>query len=157
MESESRQGTDWSKVSLAIAIVALMVAAGSLGMFLLAPQESSREPQRLDVRVVMISAHMEADPLGEKHLFVPGTIIAHVGDVLHLTFVNMDEHNHSLAIPALAMESPKVAGSAGTYEFEDILLTRAGTFEIVCTVPYVAPNDCGIDHSAITGQLVVLA
>jgi len=157
MESESRRGTDWSRVSLAIAIVALLVATGSLGMFLLAPQGSSREPQRLDVRVVMISAHMESDPLGEKHLFVPGTIIAHVGDVLHLTFVNMNEHNHSFAIPALGMETPKVAGSGETYEFQDVILTRAGTFEIVCTVPYVPPNDCGVDHAEITGQLVVLA
>jgi len=144
-------------VSLAVAVVALLVAAGSLGMILLAPQGSLREPQRLDLRVVLISAHMEAAPLDEKHLFVPGTIVAHVGDILHMTFVNMDEHNHSLSIPALGMESPKLAGGGEMYEFQDVILTRAGTFEIVCTVPYVPPDDCGIDHSEITGQLVVLA
>ncbi len=93
----------------------------------------------------------------ERHHSVPGTIVAHVGDVLHITFVNMDEHNHSLAIPARGLESPKVAGMGMMHEFQDVTLTRVGTFEFICTVSYIPPDDCGEDHAEIVGQLVVLA
>lgn len=148
---------DWSKVSLALAIVALLVAAGGLGMVLLGPQEASRTPQTVEVRVLLVAAHMEGAMVEEKHYFVPGTIVAFVGDNLRMTFVNMDEHNHSLGIPALNMESPKIAGMGGLHAFADVTLSRAGTFLIICVTPYVPPDDCGEDHDEIIGQLIVLS
>lgn len=157
MEKQPRKGSDLSKVSLALAVVALLVSGGAIGLFLTAPQATTREPQRIELRVLLVAAHMEGAMVEEQHYWTPGTIVAHIGDVLHITFLNMDEHNHSLAIPALGMESPKVAGMGNIYEFADVTLARTGTFLIVCATPYVPPNDCGEDHGEIVGQLVVLA
>lgn len=156
MEPTETTKTDWSKVSLAVAIVALLLSGGAVGLFLTAPQAGTRVPETFDLRVLLVAAHMEGMGVEEKHYFIPGTIVAHVGDVLRLTFVNMDEHNHSVAIPALGLESPKVAGMGMEHAFPSVTLSREGSFLIICAIPYVPPNDCGEDHSEIIGQLLVL-
>jgi len=157
MEDEETRTTDWGKVSLALAIVAILLGGGAMGLFFTAPQGTTRLPQTVDVRVLLVAVHIEGMEVKEKHYFIPGTIVAHVGDILRITLVNMDEHNHSLAIPALGLESPRIAGGGEMHEFPSVTLAREGSFLIVCAIPYIPPNDCGEDHDEIVGQLLVLA
>jgi cytochrome c oxidase subunit 2 len=93
-----------------------------------------------DVKAIHITA--------SRFRFEPATISVAEGDRVRL-YLRSADHAHGLAIKALRVKAPiSKSGEVVTVEF---VAGKAGTFDITCS------EYCGSGHSAMKGQLVVLA
>lgn len=78
--------------------------------------------------------------------FDPTVIATTPGTKLTITFNNTDTVEHNLTIPQLNAKMPNVP--AGKSQTLDVTVTRAGEFDVICTVP-------GHRESGMLGKLSV--
>lgn len=123
----------------AVAVVALSLAFAGCLEAGSDPVDAASAPQPL--RALVVGG---AD--GNEFSFAPATLAAKAGQTVEVRFVNDGREPHTFTIFALRADTGSVSpGDEATLTFRP---TRAGTFEIVCTLP-------GHVEQGMTGALKV--
>lgn len=149
-------------VSLAVAgisIVAILLAAGALGLVLSRPAAVAKT-QQFDVVIGEAKYLVEVegkDVLGpEGHRFEPPVLVVHKGDHVVITVKNLRKNIHSLVLPAFGVDTGPLDPRTGTAKVE-FDANNAGVFKFFCGIAFdEASGACDPDHDFIVGWLVVL-
>lgn len=149
-------------VSLALAgisIVAILLAAGALGLVLSRPAAVAKT-QQFDVVIGEAKYLVEVegkDVLGsEGHRFEPPVLVVHKGDHVVITVKNPGDRTHSFVLAAFGVDTGALDPGTGTgrVEFD---ANKAGVFRFNCGIAYdEASGRCEPDHEFMVGWLVVL-
>lgn len=164
-ETTERKRRNLVPVAVGLAIAALVLSATVLGLTLTASTPAPA-PQTRDIRIIIssVAPHNEtmAMMMGERHVYMPSTIVVNRGDTIRLTIVNLDEHRHGFEIRALNVETDSALDIAPGDEvlLPAFTVPQPGVYVWECNVPYepataTTDQECGEDHDEMQGFLIV--
>lgn len=94
--------------------------------------------------------------LVELHQWDPNLIIVNKGDTVVLNISNPRNHSHTFTIPEFGISTKILEPETGS-ETIQFVADKSGVFTFACGLPYNPANgQCDIDHSTMSGTLIVL-
>lgn len=154
-------------VATVLAIAALLVSVGALGMVFLRP--AGRVPTTQYLTILMGEGEIiqvvngSEELTGEFHRWEPDVLVVGLGDTVVLTVKNPRSNIHSLRLDAFGVNTGDIDGKvaappSGSETTVTFVASQGGVFRFFCDTSFVeATGECDPDHARMVGYLVVLA